>query len=193
MARPRYLDREATPIGESFRSILEYLEAHPNQHRDKQWAALLRLRTETAEGTPAPIAAPVAAFEPATAQAEAGGEAGAEAPATHSLSPATPVATTVATPDAATLSRREQALGADLLWLLHQGHVIDFAMGNLQAATRPAPKQPSKKEAAAIAATAAAEAASEMVSTESDHPAVDESVAVTEEVVTADLEEAPKE
>ena len=193
MARPRYLDREATPIGESFRSILEYLEAHPNQHRDKQWAALLRLRTETAEGTPAPIAAPVAAFEPATAQAEAGGEAGAEAPATHSLSPATPVATTVATPDAATLSRREQALGADLLWLLHQGHVIDFARGNLQAATRPAPKQPSKKEAAASAATAAAEAASEMVSTESDHPAVDESVAVTEEVVTADLEEAPKE
>jgi hypothetical protein len=53
--------------------------------------------------------------------------------------------------------RREQALGADLLWLLHQGHVIDFAMGNLQAATRPAPKQPaqpSKKDSAAAAAAA---------------------------------------
>ena len=38
----------------------------------------------------------------------------------------------------------------------HQGHVIDFAMGNLQAATRPAPKQLSKKEAAAAAAAAGA-------------------------------------
>jgi hypothetical protein len=49
------------------------------------------------------------------------------------------------------LKKREQALGADLLWLLHQGHVLDFAMGNLQAATRPAPKQtpqPSKKDEA---------------------------------------------
>jgi hypothetical protein len=182
MARPRYLDRESTPIGENFRAILEYLEAHPNQHRDKQWSALLRLRTETAEGTPAPVAA----IESATAPAEAGSETGTEAPPTPTLAPAT----TVETPDVATLNRREQALGADLLWLLHQGHVIDFAMGNLQAATRPAPKQPSKKEAAA---TAAAEAASETVSTESDHPAVDESVAITEEVVTADLEEAPKE
>ena len=54
------------------------------------------------------------------------------------------------------MKKREQALGADLLWLLHQGHVIDFAMGNLQAATRPAPKQPSKKDSAAATATAAA-------------------------------------
>ena len=51
--------------------------------------------------------------------------------------------------DEATLKRREQALGADLLWLLHQGHVIDFAMGNLQAATRPAPKTPSTTESQA--------------------------------------------
>jgi hypothetical protein len=54
------------------------------------------------------------------------------------------------------MKKREQALGADLLWLLHQGHVIDFAMGNLQAATRPAPKQPSKKDSAAAATAAAA-------------------------------------
>lgn len=162
MARPRYLDREATPIGENFRAILEYLEAHPNQRRDKQWAALLRLRTGTAEGAPAPT-------EPAT-----------ETPA-----PATPPHA----PDAEILKRHEQALGADLLWLLHQGHVIDFAMGNLQAATRPAPKQPSKKEAPEVAT----EAASETVSTESDPATVAESATVTDEDVMTESAEAPKE
>lgn len=89
MARPKYLDRAATPIAGNFLAILDYLEAHPKQARDKQWAGLLALRTETG------------ATEEETQQ------------------------------------RREQALGADLLWLLHQGHVIDFAMGNLQAATPP--------------------------------------------------------
>jgi hypothetical protein len=117
VARPRYLDRDVTPVGESFRAILDYLEAHPKQNRDKQWAALLALRTETA-GEPAP-------------QAENGsnGETSGESPKDA-----------LPTPDEETMKRREQALGADLLWLLHQGHVIDFAMGNLQAATRPAPK-----------------------------------------------------
>lgn len=129
MARPRYLDRETTPIGESFRTILEYLEAHPNQRRDKQWTALLALRAETAEHSAVPAT---------------------EAPVADATPGAEPV--TSAAPDAETLKKREQALGADLLWLLHQGHVLDFAMGNLQAATRPAPKQapqPSKKDAAA--------------------------------------------
>ncbi len=93
VARPRYLDRATTPTSEGSRSILEYLEAHPKQHRDKQWAALLALRTEPAGD------------------------------------------------DAESVQRREQSLGTDLLWLLHQGHVIDFAMGNLQAATPPAQQQ----------------------------------------------------
>ena len=132
VARPRYLDRETSAIGEGFRAILEYLEAHPKQHRDKQWAALLALRTETVE-TPAVIEA-IEVTEGAA------------------------VTNTVATNDEETLKKREQALGADLLWLLHQGHVIDFAMGNLQAATRPAPKQLSKKEAAAAAAAGATNA-----------------------------------
>jgi len=106
MVRPKYLDRTTTPVAQGFVSILEYLEAHPNQPRDKQWNALLSGRTEIPEE----------------------GEVA---------------------PREKILECREKALGADLLWLLHQGHVIDFAMGNLQAATRPAPKQPAKKESAA--------------------------------------------
>lgn len=152
MARPRYLDRETTPIGENFRAILEYLEAHPNQRRDKQWSALLALRTETAEtATPAVTEGSEAA---AAATARTAPQAAPDAiQATE-----TPAAS--ATPDAETMRKREQALGADLLWLLHQGHVIDFAMGNLQAATRPAPKQPSKKDSAAAATATAAAAES---------------------------------
>lgn len=151
MARPRYLDRETTPIGENFRAILEYLEAHPNQRRDKQWSALLALRTETAETAASP--APEGSAE-SQADAAATAETAPEADADTIQATVTPAAS--ATPDAETMKKREQALGADLLWLLHQGHVIDFAMGNLQAATRPAPKQPSKKDSAAATATAAA-------------------------------------
>ena len=92
VARPRYLDRSTTPTSEGFRKILDYLEAHPNQHRDKQWAGMLAQITEPAGD------------------------------------------------DEETIKRREQALGTDLISLLHQGHILDFAMGNLQAALRPVPK-----------------------------------------------------
>lgn len=100
VARPRYLDRATTPTSEGFRGILDYLEAHPNQHRDKQWVGMLALRTDPAGDDPESI------------------------------------------------QRREQALGTDLLWLLHQGHVLDFAMGNLQAALRPVQQQKTVKPTA---------------------------------------------
>jgi len=123
VARPRYLDRELTAVSEACRAILEYLEAHPKQHRDKQWASLLALRTETVTH----LDQRVAELLPSEGES-------------------TPASTTQHAPDEETLKRREQALGTDLLWLLHQGHVIDFAMGNLQAATRPVPKSHPKKE-----------------------------------------------
>lgn len=145
VARPRYLDRETTPIGEGFRAIIDYLEAHPKQPRDKQWAALLAQRPDpVAEGTEAS-----------------------------------------AVSEEEKIKRREQALATDLLWLLHQGHVIDFAMGNLQAATRPAPKQePHKKENKEGVADAATTA-----------PVVEDALAkkvvVTEEVIGA-IAETPE-
>lgn len=126
VARPRYLDRELTPIRESLRAILEYLEAHPKQNRDRQWTALLALRTETSEQP-----------DPQKDLGPPGEPPGTEQPA-GTAKPAI---------NEETLKRREQALGADLLWLLHQGHIIDFAMGNLQAATRPAPKAQTGKGA----------------------------------------------
>ena len=158
MARPRYLDRETTPIGESFRTILDYLEAHPNQHRDKQWSALLALRTENSESAPLnPLAtietdadATSTTLETITETVVVISEVDASKETTETPIPSDVVPTadlrkeraSAPVVDAETLKRREQALGADLLWLLHQGHVIDFAMGNLQAATRPVPKTP---------------------------------------------------
>jgi hypothetical protein len=155
MARPRYLDRETTPIGESFRTILEYLEAHPKQPRDKQWAALLALRTETSAHppsensavlTPSPSEVPKVPMETQEQESEATPATPTKSP--EAKKPANPESTKPVI-DAETLKRREQALGADLLWLLHQGHVIDFAMGNLQAATRPVPKTPATPSASA--------------------------------------------
>jgi len=92
VARPRYLDRQATPVSDRLSAMLTYLEEHPKTPRNEQWQALLELFPLT--------------------------EAGPEA--------------------------REAAVAADLFWLLHQGHVVDYAGKGLEAARkqhqRPAPK-----------------------------------------------------
>lgn len=52
--------------------------------------------------------------------------------------PAAPAAATPPTPEAA-------ALVSDLHWLIHQGHIIEFASGLIELAKRPAPR-PERKE-----------------------------------------------
>jgi hypothetical protein len=47
-------------------------------------------------------------------------------------------------PEADAEDHREMAVAADLSWLLHEGHVIDFARGNLEAARKPKPPTPPK-------------------------------------------------
>ncbi len=90
VARPRHLDREATPVSDAVRGILEYLEGHSGVSRAEQWKALVALR-------PCPE------------------EEGAQA-------------------------AREAAVASDLSWLLHEGHVIDYARRGLEAARRPQPR-----------------------------------------------------
>jgi hypothetical protein len=136
VARPRYLDRATTPTSQGVRAILEYLEAHPKQPRDKQWAGLLALRTESANT------------------------------------------------EEETLQRREQALGTDLIWLLHQGHAIDFAMGNLQAALRPV-AQPQKVSPASAATPPSETPQSATAELENPEGTAD---TLTAEVIPSDLE-----
>ncbi len=106
VARPHYLDLEATPVSDGVRRIVEYVNAHPKCSR--------RQLVEALAPSPAPQPSQVpAAQEPAPPKPE-----GAEP-----------------TPE-------QTAVIADLHWLIHQGHVIEFANGSLDTAKKPLPKPP---------------------------------------------------
>jgi hypothetical protein len=87
VARPRYLDRQSTPVAEGLSGILDYLEANSKTPRLEQWKALIGLRTI----------------------------------------PEDEVA-------------REAAVAGDLSWLIHQGHVVDYARRGLEAVRKPGKK-----------------------------------------------------
>ncbi len=155
VARPHFLDLDATPISDGIRRIVEYITAHAKCTHKQLLEAL-------APAAPKPAAAPTPEAAPASAPAEGG-----ETPATPAAAamPAAPAATAAEpTPEMA-------AVMTDLHWLIHQGHVIEFANGVLETAKKPAPK-PVKPAAKAAAATPGTEtAASEAPSVETMTPA----------------------
>jgi hypothetical protein len=103
VARPHFLDMEATPVSEGVRKIVEYINARSKVNRRDLLAAL----------APAPTTA--------------------EASATSAEQPEP-------TPE-------QTAVIADLHWLIHQGHVIEFANGTLETAKKPVPKPPKPEKA----------------------------------------------
>jgi hypothetical protein len=109
VARPHYLDLDATPVSEGVKRIVEHVNAHPKCTRRQLLEAL------------APVQAPNAATPAST---ESPGESPAKPP--QELEP---------TPE-------QTAVIADLHWLIHQGHVIEFADGTLESAKKPVPKPP---------------------------------------------------
>lgn len=115
VARPRYLDLETTPVSDGVKRIVEFINTHPKCTR----------RTLIETLAPAPAAGPQEAVAPA-AEGDAATPAPAPAPAATSNEP---------TPEQTTLI-------ADLHWLVHQGHVIEFANGQMETAKKPAPKPP---------------------------------------------------
>ncbi len=116
VARPHFLDLEATPVSEGVKRIVDYINAHPRCTRRKLIEALA-----PAPAAPAAPATPVTQGTPAT--------------------PATPA--DAAAPAAVVEDSPEQAaLVGDLHWLVHQGHVIEYANGILDTAKRPLPKPP---------------------------------------------------
>jgi hypothetical protein len=98
VARPHYLDLETTPVSESVKRIVDFINAHPKCTRRQLFEAL------------APAALPAV-----------------QSPAEN---PATP----------GELTPEASAVISDLHWLVHQGHVIEFANGTLDAAKKPIPK-----------------------------------------------------
>ena len=135
VARPHYLDMEATPVSEGIRKIVEFINSHPRSTRKKLLEAL----------------AP-------------GSSAAAQQPSAQPSAPATgegqPTETQPAEAAPAPGASEAAAVVSDLHWLVHQGHVIEFANGILETAKKPAPRPPKpekKKEATAATATAEGE------------------------------------
>ncbi|MGA2555021.1 MAG: hypothetical protein ABSG04_01940 [Verrucomicrobiota bacterium] len=130
VARPRYLDMEATPVSQGVRQIVEFINAHPKSTRRK----LIEALAPSAPPPPPPAAAPAStpAAVPVPAPVPAPGVAPAPAPEA---------------------SPEQTALVSDLHWLVHEGHVIEFANGILETAKKPVIKPP-KSEPKATAPTA---------------------------------------
>jgi len=104
IARPQFLDLDATPVSESIKRIVEFINKNPKCPRRKLLEAL--------------------APSPTTIEVKPDAQKSAEP-----------------TPE-------QTAIIADLHWLVHQGHVLEFADGKLDTAKKPLPKpvQPEKKK-----------------------------------------------
>jgi hypothetical protein len=128
VARPQFLDLEATPVSETIKRIVDFINAHPRATRRKLIETLAPAPAPTAT---APIEAPVQA-------------APAEVPAGEASAPVAEgeAAPKPATPKAAEPTPEQTALIADLHWLIHQGHVLEFSDGRMETAKKPLPRPP---------------------------------------------------
>jgi hypothetical protein len=98
VARPQFLDLATTPVSESIKRIVEFINAHPKCTRRKLIETL----------APSPTTIEVKPDEQKSDEP---------------------------TPE-------QTAIIADLHWLVHQGHVLEFADGKLDTAKKPLPKPP---------------------------------------------------
>jgi hypothetical protein len=138
VARPHFLDLEATPVSEGVKRIVDFINGHPRSTRRKLMETL------------APVPVPTPAAAPALPVVPAEGAAPVPAPA-----PIEPQG-----------SPEQTALASDLHWLIHEGHVIEFANGILETAKRPLPKPPKPQKAAEQTAAPASPAAPQVESLE---------------------------
>ncbi len=126
IARPHYLDLENTLVQPGVKRIIEFINTTDKPTRKKLIAALAP--SPVVEVAPAPA-------NPVEAPAEVEPKDG---PAPEAA--AAPAAAEAAPAPAPTATAEQQALLSDLHWLVHQGHVIEFANGLLETAKKPQPK-----------------------------------------------------
>jgi hypothetical protein len=174
VARPHYLDIESAPVSEGIRRIVEFLQTHEGCSRRQLMEALAPAPRVRPEPAPAPSPPPATAAAPAESAAPSGTEAAAPAAPQPAKAPAT----------APELTPAQTLVGADLHWLIHQGHVIEFANGRLETAKKPKPKpvKPEPRpaaEAAAASPTPAAPAETVPPPAESELQHVDAPAAAT--------------
>ncbi len=154
VARPQYLDLDASPVSENIKRIVNYINEHPKCSRRKMVEAL----------APAPVVTVI--------------EIAPDAPKAPAADQAVPTA-------------EQTALIADLHWLIHQGHVLEFADGKLETAKKPAPKPVKEPKAAAVAPAVPAATTVAPEVPVAPAPAA-EAVAPTAEVPVADITVAPE-
>lgn len=121
VARPHYLDLQATVVSEGVRKIVEYINSHAGCTRRRLIDALA---PTPAAPTPTPPPPPAAEGTPPV-------------PGAPQAPPPTP---------------EQTAIIADLHWLVHQGHVIEFTDGRMETAKAPKPKPPQAAPPAAAGA-----------------------------------------
>lgn len=171
VARPKYLDMEATPPSESVRKIVQFIEANPKTSRRKLIEALAPAAPAAAAPAPAPAPAETVAAAPA---------ADGTAPAENTAAPE---------PPRLTVPPEVEAINRDLHWLVHQGHVIEFANGQLETAKKPAPRPVREPKKPAAEAAAGAEAATE----NAEAAPMESTASATSEVAGAPQAEPPPE
>lgn len=156
VARPHWLDMDTVPVSEGVRQIVNYVNAHPRCSRRDLIESLAPTPVApiavVPEAAPAPVAPPAPAVEGAAPVEGTPGEAPAQAAPAEAGPQATAPAEPQPTPE-------QTAVIADLHWLVHQGHVIEFANGTLETAKKPLPKPPKPAPAQPAAEAPAADAA----------------------------------
>ncbi len=135
VARPQYLDLETTPVSENIKRIVEFINGNAKATRRKLIEALAP--TPKAAAAAKPAVAEVKVEAPAAPAAEGGAAPVPEAAAENAAAqaPSAPVA-----PKAPEATPEQTAVIVDLHWLIHQGHVLEFADGRMETAKKPAPK-----------------------------------------------------
>jgi hypothetical protein len=177
VARPHFLDLEMTPVSDGIRRIVDYINTHAKcTHR--------QLVEALAPSPASPVVSPKSPDLPPS-----------ETPAETATTPA------VAADSSQEPSPEMTSVMTDLHWLIHQGHVIEFANGVLETAKKPAPRptKPAKNaEGAAASEPASSAPSAESLASEaavSDvaeplPPSPDAPAAVAEPVVPTESEAA---
>ena len=128
VARPHFLDLSLTPVSDSVKRIVDYINANPRSTRKQL--------VESLAPTPPPSqTVPETAPAPAEAQ---------------------PVAAPTPGP-----TPEQTVVISDLHWLIHQGHVIEFANGTLECAKKPLPKPPRPEKPKQVQAAPSGEQAAQ--------------------------------
>lgn len=166
VARPKYLDLETTPVSSGVKRIVDFINSQKKCTRRDLVEAI----------APTPVVTVIPVAPPATEAATVEG------------APAAPAAK----PEPAAPTSEQTAVISDLHWLIHQGHVIEFATtGFLETAKKPLPKpapKPKAEKKPADAATKAPVPSEPSVEEKTDDalPSAAEAQAVGDAVVASD-------